>query len=523
MSEPCSCGGSCGCGCCEGVEPLTPQTIANRPGLDALSYRVGTHSTFLETMTARLSSEALAGLTSRESSDPSLALLDAWAVVGDVLSFYQERIANEGYLRTATERRSVLELARLVGYAPRPGVASSVYLAYTLDPGPEALIPAGAASRSVPGPGELPQVFETMEDLTARAVWNNLQVRLTRPQSAATWELGGRRSLWLKGITTQLKVNDPVLIGSKALQQLHRVTKVEPDAVKDRTRIEVETWVKAIDTPPEPEPLVDFEALDLSNLQERKLPPNTAPRLVKGLKELESKSAFGINEAELRELLREAQDRLAKGHSPKVKAWLESVVDALREALESDLFKESNVASHPAAIPSNVLLGQLAKPPKAQPRSGAQLDRSVADLYVPESDVNAKLLAASQPALQGTLYTAWANAPATAAPDFEVYALRTRASVFGHNVPRRLVSSSTDDNGVVTFQTEEWPLEEVPPEGSEQTAWLDAAYPQILPGSWVVLHRPSTTEEIREPVIIARVQETAERSRAAYGVAAKVT
>ena len=54
MSEPCSCGGSCGCGCCEGVEPLTPQTIANRPGLDALSYRVGTHSTFLETMTARL-------------------------------------------------------------------------------------------------------------------------------------------------------------------------------------------------------------------------------------------------------------------------------------------------------------------------------------------------------------------------------------------------------------------------------------------------------------------------------------
>ena len=47
-----------------------------------------------------------------------IALLDAWATVGDVLTFYQERIANEGYLRTATERRSVLELARLVGYAP---------------------------------------------------------------------------------------------------------------------------------------------------------------------------------------------------------------------------------------------------------------------------------------------------------------------------------------------------------------------------------------------------------------------
>ena len=60
-----------------------------------------------------------------------MALFDAWATIGDVLTFYQERIANEGYLRTATERRSVLELARLVGYQPRPGVAASVHLAYT--------------------------------------------------------------------------------------------------------------------------------------------------------------------------------------------------------------------------------------------------------------------------------------------------------------------------------------------------------------------------------------------------------
>lgn len=61
-------------------------------------------------------------LTSREADDATIALLDAWATVADVLTFYQERIANEGYLRTATERRSVLELARLVGYQPRPGV-----------------------------------------------------------------------------------------------------------------------------------------------------------------------------------------------------------------------------------------------------------------------------------------------------------------------------------------------------------------------------------------------------------------
>ena len=41
------------CGCCEGVEILTPMSTVNRPGLDSLNYRIGTHGTFFETMKAR--------------------------------------------------------------------------------------------------------------------------------------------------------------------------------------------------------------------------------------------------------------------------------------------------------------------------------------------------------------------------------------------------------------------------------------------------------------------------------------
>src|SRR5262249_16707964 len=154
MSAPCS--------CCEGAEVLTPRSVANRPGLNALVYRTGTHATFLETMKARLSAaefSELEKLTTRAANDPAIAWLDAWATVADVLTFYQERIANEGYLRTATERRSILELARLVGYALRPGVAASVYLAYTLVNDQRVEIPAGAQAQSVPGPGELPETF----------------------------------------------------------------------------------------------------------------------------------------------------------------------------------------------------------------------------------------------------------------------------------------------------------------------------------------------------------------------------
>ena len=100
---------NCSCGCCEGVEALTPESVANAPGQSVLRYRVGTHATFLETMKARLSSSdfpELAALSVRGGADASLAFLDAWACIGDVLTFYQERIANEGYLRTATERSS---------------------------------------------------------------------------------------------------------------------------------------------------------------------------------------------------------------------------------------------------------------------------------------------------------------------------------------------------------------------------------------------------------------------------------
>jgi hypothetical protein len=239
------------CGCCEGIEKLAPLPIVNRPGLTQLLYRVGTHATFLETMLARLSNLCigseddckegkgrypLQALKTREGSDPSIALLDAWATVADVLTFYQERIANEGYLRTATERRSVLELARLVGYNIRPGVSSSVFLAYTIDENckDEVVIPKGARAQSVPGPGELPQSFEISEDLKARCAWNNLRPRMTRPQFVRP----ETDTIYLKGIDTRLKPNDPlVVIDSLRGRHFRRVLRVEIDAEFKRTKV----------------------------------------------------------------------------------------------------------------------------------------------------------------------------------------------------------------------------------------------------------------------------------------------
>ncbi len=230
------------CGCCQGVEPVTPLTLANRPGLNSLAYRVGTYATFFETMRARLSGSdlknaagqlPLALLKTRDADDPSIAFLDVWAVVADVLTFYQERIANEGYLRTATERRSVHELARLVGYALRPGVASSVFLAYTVDPKSEAVIPAGSAAQSVPGPGELPQTFETSDPLTARGVWSNLPPRMTQPQILSTTAT----EIYLDGTSTNLKPNDRLMLDIDGQQVVKNVATVDADFTNKRTKV----------------------------------------------------------------------------------------------------------------------------------------------------------------------------------------------------------------------------------------------------------------------------------------------
>ena len=71
----------------------------------------------------------LAEWRAREGDDLGLMLLEMWAYVLDILGFYDERIANETYLRTATLRPSSRKLAGLIGYQPRPALAASVVLA----------------------------------------------------------------------------------------------------------------------------------------------------------------------------------------------------------------------------------------------------------------------------------------------------------------------------------------------------------------------------------------------------------
>jgi len=53
-----------------------------------------------------------------DPSDFGVALIEAFAYVGDLTNYYIDRIANETYLPTATQRKSIINLASLYGYVP---------------------------------------------------------------------------------------------------------------------------------------------------------------------------------------------------------------------------------------------------------------------------------------------------------------------------------------------------------------------------------------------------------------------
>lgn len=203
---------------------------------------IGTHGAILARLLRALSAgqadSGLAALTTREGSDPTIALLDAWAVIADVVSFYSTRIAAEGYLPSATERRSLVELARLAGYQPSPGAGASTHLAYLLtevpDPDAETVIAAGSRSQSVPGPGERPQTFETTNDLAARGAWNRLRPQLTLPPAITR----DTSCFAVEGVASGLKANDVLLLSAAdESRTVRRVAAVEPDLASTTTLV----------------------------------------------------------------------------------------------------------------------------------------------------------------------------------------------------------------------------------------------------------------------------------------------
>ncbi|MGW4997817.1 putative baseplate assembly protein [Streptomyces hydrogenans] len=483
----------------QGTGGHVPARVWNRPGLPALDYRVGGHREFLDTMLARLSPagerDPLAALTTREPDDPSIALLDAWAVVADVLTFYQERIANEGFLRTATEQDSLTRLGRLVGHRPRPALAATAHLAYTLDPGTSCVVPAGSQVRSEPEPGGLPSVFETTGDLAARAEWSALPVRTTLPTGLTPDVATTVASVDVDGVQHALSTGDRLLFtypdGRLNLTRL--VTDVERDPARGRTtvRLKVPDPPRQLDNAVEAlredmeraaerassrgpfEDLLDMLRDVRERAEELRDPDTLAARLDRGLRRLRERLS-GLGDAVDADALAErAAVRLATVEDA-VRRLAEEPAPAAAaegEALLRDLGGPGGRVVH-AVDPLLRALGPGAPPPRPAP--------AVTDALGPGSDALPRLLAGNRPGLAESLYRALSavSVPATAAPGVRHF--RVTATPLGASVP--------DDGRVKRL------LRAAAPSRSEgggplpnDVLLLDAVHEAIRPGGWIAV------------------------------------
>jgi hypothetical protein len=155
MSCQCGCGGGCG-------ELPTRYPISNPSGLTQLAYRAGTFATFRRALLQHLDGETeLDAWKPTAHGDLGLQVLDWWAYVADILTFYNERIVNEHFVGTAQLDSSVAHLVGLLGYRPRPGIGATGTLAVVASgPGP-LVVPAALAIASKATPGLESQTFET--------------------------------------------------------------------------------------------------------------------------------------------------------------------------------------------------------------------------------------------------------------------------------------------------------------------------------------------------------------------------
>jgi hypothetical protein len=195
---------------CEGF--VFPRIIGNPPGLSSIAYRAGDFTDFRHALLVipRKGEVALANWRPSAASDLAVQMVEWWAYLADILTFYNQRIASQDYLATADLPESVGRLIRVLGYRPRPGIGATGILAAILNKEAPLTLPAGFAVQSKPGPGQPPQIFE-IGAATAIAP-PDLVAAFPLPNPALVKGSGGNDSVLLAGTISSIKPGDELLV-----------------------------------------------------------------------------------------------------------------------------------------------------------------------------------------------------------------------------------------------------------------------------------------------------------------------
>jgi hypothetical protein len=137
----------------------------------------------------------------QSEADFGMMIAEVLSAVGDELSYLQDRVAAEATLPNATQRRSLVSLARLVDYEPLP--ATSATTTVQCNVGAPGTVPAGARiSALAPDGSKIPYEIGTgLGDPTAYQVsnlWNFVILPYWFDDSEECWPQGAT-DLWVQG------------------------------------------------------------------------------------------------------------------------------------------------------------------------------------------------------------------------------------------------------------------------------------------------------------------------------------
>lgn len=498
-----TCGGSCACGSAHATSLGSPRP---RPGLSALHVRIGDHGRFVDAATTLLSAPeapTLQALGTRDPSDPAMALIDAWAVAADVLTFYRERLTNEGYLRCARDERSLRWLAGGVGYKPRPGVAATAWLAYMLDASAAPIrIAAGAKTSTTPQGDQQMQCFETLEPLYARAEWSAMSPRQLRKPAITLADALSRNTVKLAGTSISARPGEKLLFAF-GYGQVQQVVREIAECKFDVQR----GWVEIALVP-----RISFD-------QATKLKA-IAVELVKGL------SANNLAAAEVDQIALVAltsfflggvvSDALAIMNALVIEEGGGSAIKACVEILKSIAFPEPEARTFENRATLDSILDRAGATALSQTPS-ARTNRSSLEGLGASGAQRGALLKQGSPQLGERLYQAWKGMPATDAvadTSPELFILRSVASPFGAIAPRQL--PGTEGNKATA--AEEWPIAAA--DKQKGAGYLDNVFASVSPGSLALVDTPLFSFPAEELLRRAQVPVKRLQTEAAAGNAA---
>jgi hypothetical protein len=137
----------------------------------------------------------------RSEADFGMMMSEVLSAVGDELSYLQDRVAAEATLSTATQRRSLVSLARLVDYEPQPATSATTIL--QCDVGATGTVAAGTrisalAPDGSPVPFEIGAGLADLSNYPVSDLWNYAIQPYWFDDNEQCWPAGAT-DLWVQG------------------------------------------------------------------------------------------------------------------------------------------------------------------------------------------------------------------------------------------------------------------------------------------------------------------------------------